>query len=171
MLALAGARPATLGTGRLICVDGPSGSGKTTLAAELATGRGAPVVHVDELIDGWSGLRTVEGPLERLLRPLADGEPGTYRRYDWRAAAYAETVVVPPAPLLVVEGVGAGSLAVADLVTVLVWMDAPPAERRARGVERDGETFAPHWDAWAAEEAAHFARHGTRERADLHLWT
>ena len=167
VLALAGARPPTLGAGRLICLDGPSGSGKTTLAVAL----GAPVVHVDELIDGWSGLRTVDGPLEGLLRPLAAGEPGAYRRYDWPAGAYAETVTVPPVPVLVLEGVGAGALAVADLVTVLVWMEAPLEVRRARGLARDGDDFAPHWDAWAAAESEHFARHGTRERADLVLRT
>ena len=167
MLALARERAPTLGAGRLICIDGPSGSGKTTLAAAL----GAPVVHVDELIDGWTGLRTVDVQLDGLLRPLAAGDAGTYRRYDWHAGTYAETVIVPPAPLLVLEGVGAGSLAVADLVTLLVWMDAPLEVRRARGLERDGDEFAPHWDAWAAEEAEHFDRHGTCRRADLRLST
>lgn len=165
VLDLARSRPPTLGAGRLICIDGPSGSGKTTLADAL----GAPVVRVDEMIDGWTGLRTVDARLEGLLRPMASGAPGTYRRYDWHAGAYAEDVTVPPAPLLVLEGVGAGSLAVADLVTVLVWIEADLDVRRARGIERDGEDFAPHWDAWAAEEADHFARHGTRERADVRL--
>ena len=165
VLELAASRPPTLGTGRLICVDGPSGSGKTTLADQL----GAPVVHLDEMIEGWSGLRTVDAQLDGLLRPLVSGEPGAYRRYDWYAGAYAETVTVPPVPLLVLEGVGAGSLVVADLATVLVWIDDDLDVRMARGIERDGEAFAPHWEAWAAEEAEHFARHGTRERADVSL--
>jgi uridine kinase len=165
VLELARSRPPTLGSGRLICVDGPSGSGKTTLADQL----GSPVVHLDEMIEGWSGLRTVDARLEGLLRPLAAGEPGAYRRYDWLAGEYAETVAVPPAPLLVLEGVGSGSLVVADLVTVLVWIEADLEVRMARGIERDGEAFAPHWKAWAAEEAEHFARHRTRERADIHL--
>lgn len=167
VLALAHARPPTLGAGRLVCVDGPSGSGKTTLAGAL----GAPVVHLDEMIEGWSGLRTVDLQLEGLLRPHVSGEDGRYRRYDWHAGAYAETVVVPPAPLLVLEGVGAGSLVVADLVTVLVWIEADHDVRMARGIERDGEAFAPHWEAWAVEEAEHFAAHRTRERADLRLRT
>lgn len=148
-------------------MDGPSGSGKTTLAAAL----GAPVVHLDEMIEGWSGLRTVDAQLEGLLRPHVLGGPGTYRRYDWHADAYAETVTVPPAPLLVLEGVGAGSLVVADLVTVLVWIEADHDVRMARGIERDGEAFAPYWEAWAVEEKEHFAAHRTRERADLVLST
>ena len=167
VLDLALSRPATLGSGRLICVDGPSGSGKTTLADAL----GAPVVHMDELIEGWSGLRTVDAQLDGLLRPQASGQPGSYRRYDWIAGEYAGTVSVPPVPLLVLEGVGSGSLVVADLVTVLVWMEAPLDVRMARGLERDGESFAPYWEAWAAEEIRHFAEHRTRERADLLLRT
>ena len=166
-LELVRSRPPTLGAGRLVAVDGPSGSGKTTLADALTDGLGAPVVRMDEMIEGWSGLRTVDAQLEGLLRPLAAGAPGSYRRYDWHRGEYAETVTVPPAPLLVLEGVGAGSLVVADLVTVLVWIEADRDVRMARGIARDGESFAPYWEAWATEEADHFARHRTRERADL----
>jgi uridine kinase len=167
LLDLVRSRPATLGSGRLICIDGPSGSGKTT----LASGLGAPTVHMDELIEGWSGLSAVDAQLDGLLRPHVDDRPGSYRRYDWERGEYAETVVVPPAPLLVLEGVGSGSLVVADLVTVLVWIEAPLDVRMARGIERDGDAFAPYWQAWAVEEADHFARHRTRERADVHLST
>ena len=57
VVALALARPPTLGDGRLVCVDGPAGSGKTTLAAGIAARTGAPVLHMDDLYPGWSGLR------------------------------------------------------------------------------------------------------------------
>lgn len=170
-LALALARPATLGPGRLVCVDGPSGSGKTTLADRLARLSGAPVVHLDELYDGWTGLPRLPEQLDRLLLPLAEGRPGSYRRYDWHAMAYDGVVTVPPAPLLIVEGVGSGSASYARLCTVLVWVEAPYAVRRARGLARDGDAFAPHWDAWARDETALFARERTRERADLKVTT
>ncbi len=105
--------------------------------------------------------------LDGLLRPLAQGRPGRYRRYDWDAGRFAETVAVAPTPLLVLEGVGSGSLPHADLVTVLVWVEAPHDLRLRRGVDRDGESFAPHWRRWAAAEHRLFAEHRTRERADL----
>ena len=166
------ARPATLDTARLLCVDGPAGSGKTTLAeAVAALEPGAHVVHMDDLYPGWDGLPLVDAQLDGLLRPLADGRAGRYRRYDWHAGAFAETVEVAPPALLVVEGVGAGSLTVADLVTVLVWVEAAYDVRMRRGLERDGDAFAPHWEAWAAAEAEHFARHRTLERADLLVTT
>ena len=167
VLELTLARPPTLGAGRLICVDGPAGSGKTTLAAAVSERTGAPVVHMDDLYPGWDGLPEVRGRLSALLRPLAEGRAGSYRRYDWLEGRFAETVTVAPSELLVLEGVGSGSRVVADLATVIVWIEAPYELRMRRGIERDGEAFEPHWLSWAEAERLHFAGEGTRERADL----
>ena len=105
---LLSAAPPTLGSGRLVCVDGPAGSGKTTLAARLAEAGPATVLHLDDLYPGWDGLPLVGAQLETLLRPLAQDRPGSYRRYDWLRSEYAETVEVPPYPVQVVNGLGAG---------------------------------------------------------------
>jgi len=122
---------------------------------------------MDDLYEGWSGLGRVDAQLEGLLRPLATGAAGGYRRFDWDAGAFAETVVIAPVPLLVLEGVGSGSARFEDLQTVLVWVEAPYDVRMARGIARDGDAFAPHWEQWAQDEATLFARERTRERADL----
>jgi uridine kinase len=167
LLALALTRPPTLGAGRLVSVDGPAGSGKTTLAGEVAALSGATVVHMDDLYDGWSGLPRIADQLDGLLLPLAEGRPGSYRRYDWHAGAFAQTVSVPPAPLLVLEGVGSGAAAYERLRTALAWVEAADEVRMARGLARDGDAFAPHWQAWARDEAELFGREQTRERADL----
>jgi uridine kinase len=165
---LALGRPPTLGSGRLVCVDGPAGSGKTTLASAIAAlVSGARVVHMDDLYAGWSGLEDVDLQLAGLLRPLGEDRAGTYQRYDWPTGQFAESVVVAPGPLLVLEGVGSGAADLADLVTVLVWVEAPHDVRMKRGLERDGDAFAPHWEQWARDEAALFARERTRERADV----
>jgi uridine kinase len=169
VLELALRRPPTLGTARLICIDGPAGSGKTTLAAEIASLSEAPVVHMDDLYEGWAGLAAVDDQLGTLLGPLAAERSGCYRRWDWIGNDWAETVSVAPAPLLVLEGVGSGSSAYADLVTVLAWVQAPLDLRMQRGLERDGEAMAGHWRRWALAEQEHFARERTRERADLVL--
>jgi energy-coupling factor transporter ATP-binding protein EcfA2 len=169
VLSLALSRPPTLGTGRLICVDGPAGSGKTTLAAELGTLADASVIHMDDLFEGWGGLPGVTDQLGTLLRPLAEGRAGSYRRWDWPGNAWAEAVLVPPEPLLVLEGVGSGSLAHADLITVLAWVEVPYDLRMARGLERGGVGVAENWRHWAIGEQEHFAREQTRERADVVL--
>jgi uridine kinase len=170
VLRLVRGRPATLGEGRLLCVDGPAGSGKTTLAAEVAAlHSGAAVLHMDDLYEGWGGLVRLGDQLESLLRPLAAGFSGSYRRWDWPGDAWAETVLVPPAPLVVLEGVGSGAAAHADLTTVLVWVEVPFELRMKRGLQRDGAAVAEHWRRWARDEQELFARERTRERADLVL--
>jgi vacuolar-type H+-ATPase catalytic subunit A/Vma1 len=169
VLALARSRQPTLGGGRLICVDGPAGSGKTTLAEELATLSGAGVVHMDDLFEGWAGLPRITAQLSSLLDPLAEGRDGSYRRWDWPADAWGGTVRVPPSPLLVLEGVGSGSLDHAHLITVLAWVEVPYDLRMSRGLERGGVGVSENWREWAIGEQEHFRRERTRERADVVL--
>jgi uridine kinase len=158
----------TLGTGRLVCVDGPAGSGKTTLAGAIAdVVPGSQVVHCDELLQGWRGLPGLAATVEAMLRPLAAGEPGTWRRWDWAADAWAESHVVRPGGLLVLEGVGCWSPDVADLVGLLVWVEAGSQARLDRGIARDGEHMRPQWVQWRVDEDELFASLGTRSRADL----
>lgn len=162
----------TLGTRWLVCVDGPAGSGKTTFAARVR--RAVPaavscrVVHLDDLYPGWDGLRAgVEHVVDTVVRPMAAGRPGRYRRWDWHASAPGAWVDVPLVDLLVLEGVGAGSLLVEDLVTTLVWVEADADVRLARGVARDGLASRDDFAAWMASEAPYLREQRTRVRADL----
>lgn len=165
--------------GPVIAIDGRSGSGKTDLAGELARAvrlRGGRVLvaHLDDLYPGWDGL---EGGVDRLvdgvLAPFCRGERVLrLARWDWARGrdGPVETVRVPPGEVaLIVEGVGAGARAAAPFVSLLIWLQAPEPVRRARALTRDGDTFADHWDAWAATERRHLRRERTHERADL-VW-
>lgn len=155
---------------RLVAVDGPSGAGKSTFAERLAGLVPAPVVHMDDLYPGWDGLvDAVPRLVEWIVAPLSADRTARYRRYDWELGAYAEWQEVPAGPVLVVEGVGSGARAVADRLSLLVWMEAPRELRMRRGIERDGEAYRPHWERWARQEDRHFAADGTRDRADLHV--
>jgi uridine kinase len=163
-------RPPTLGAGRLLAIDGPSGAGKTTLAAEISLlAPSATVVHLDDLYAGWSGLPRIAESLSGLLRPLAAGQPGHFRRYDWAAEAFAEDVFVAPTDLLVLEGVGSGTREFADLISALVWIDADPDVALARAVGRDGAAYEEQLRAWQRDEVTHYAVDATRERADIVL--
>lgn len=173
VLALVERRPARLGRARLLCIDGPTGAGKSTLAdAVVSTRPDAGLVRLDDLLDGWDGLSEVAETLTRdVLVPLSHGNTGSYRRYDWLLGEFAERVPVGRHSLLVVEGVGSGSLVTAPLRSALVWLEAPASLRRARGLTRDGDAFAPHWTRWAAQEEQHFAAQRTRSTADLVIET
>ena len=162
----------TLGTRRLISVDGPAGSGKSTFARDVR--RAVPehvscrVVHLDDLYPGWDGLRAgVEQVAKWVVGPIAEGRPGRYRRWDWHASAPGPWVDVPVVDLLVLEGVGSGSLLLAHAITTLVWVEADPGVRFERCVSRDGEGSRDHLVAWMAAEAPYLREQGTRERADL----
>ena len=170
VLALASGRPPTLGSGRLVCIDGPAGSGKTTLATAVAAASGARVLHMDDHYEGWAGLGDAPARIrDQVLRPLAEGRPGHYHRFDWDTGRWAERHTVRPSELLVVEGVGAGSQELTAHATVLVWVEADRGVRLARGLARDGEALRAEWVRWMAAEAEHFERHRTRERADLRV--
>lgn len=152
----------------MVAIDGPAGSGKTTLAARLAGLLEAPVVHMDDLFPGWDGLAEAPGKLvDWILGPLAAGQQAVYRRYDWDRDAYAERVAVPESEILIVEGCASGSTAAAPYLSLLIWIDAPHYIRMARGLARDGETFAPHWERWARQEEVLFKAERTRDRSDV----
>jgi uridine kinase len=159
-----------LGSTRLVCVDGPAGSGKTTLAGGLAAELGALVVHMDDLYAGW----TLTGAFARLaagvLRPLADGRPGAYHRYDWAAGRFAaEPTPVLPGDVLVVEGCGSCPRAADPWAVLRIWVEAPQEVRLARGLARDGAALEPEWRRWQLTEAAVFTAECTRERADVRV--
>jgi para-aminobenzoate synthetase len=149
-------------------VDGRSGAGKTSLAAGLRAALDAPVVALEELYGGWDGLeRGIDLLVSAVLEPLSAGRAARVPRYDWVAAAWGTPWVLEPPGLLIVEGVGAGARRAAAYASVLVWMEAPESVRKKRALDRDGETFAPHWDTWAAQEDAMLAREHTPDRADF----
>jgi uridine kinase len=162
-----GAAAPRCGDVRVVLVDGRSGAGKTTLADDLGAELGAAVLHMDELYPGWDGLAPAAAFLPALLARVAAGEPVRYRRWDWALDRWGAEHDLGRPSVLVVEGAGAGSRAAAAYASLLVWVDAPADERYRRAMARDGDTFRPHWDRWAAQEDAHFAAEHTPSRADV----
>jgi uridine kinase len=172
-------RPARIGRTRLVAVDGPSGAGKTVfadrLAAALSTLLGAtgdlrpPVVHTDDLLDGWADELTFWPRLERcVLEPLRSGQPGRYRRYSWVRREFTPAwIPVEPAPVVILDGVSTARTAIRPELSLAVFLVAPSPLRRDRTLARDGVEIAPHLDEWRRTEEAHFAADATADHVDL----
>ncbi len=156
----------------VVLIDGRSGAGKSSLARAIVArwplmGR-VQLVALDSLYPGWDGLDAgVLAAQDLILRPHARGLVGVWQRWDWDASEYAEAHAVDPALPLVVEGSGLLTPVTERLGDVRVWLEASERVRRRRALQRDGDTYRPHWDRWARQEDAHIARDAPRSRATL----
>ncbi len=162
--------PQGLGATALICIDGPAGSGKTTLAAQLGPALGAQVVHMDDLYTGWRGIESGVMMLgERILAPLAQGEPGSYERFDWEAGEYRETHAVAPAEFLIIEGCASATTVVDRFEPLIIWVEAQDDVRLARGLDRDGQDLKSQWLTFMEDERSIYEANCTPERAHVRL--
>ncbi|MFI6940084.1 uridine kinase [Streptomyces sp. NPDC050418] len=162
------ALPPSCGPVRLVGIDGHAGSGKSTfarrLAAELA---GAPVLGLDdvrshaELFD-WTGRFTRE-----VLAPLSAGEAARPAVYDWNERVHRPGPVLRPAPVVLVEGVGAGRRALRPWLARLLWMELPAGTAWRRGRARDGAVQEEFWEQWEPAEERHFTEDPSRPFADV----
>jgi uridine kinase len=161
-------RPPRLGAIRLVAIDGHGGAGKTTFAARLARAlEDTPILHTDDFAS-WAEPHQWWPRFEaNALQPLARGEPARFRTSSWALGHGGEERVVAPAKVMLVEGVSSARLAVADRLTLAVWVEAPWSDSLRRGVERDGEAARDAWRRWRVEEEAHYAADPTRDRADV----
>lgn len=150
----------------VVLIDGGAGSGKTTLAGRLQAawpGRSPELVGMDEFYPGWDGLASAAARVPGVITGTGftcwdwtQHRPGTWRELDTNRA-------------LIIEGCGALTPASRAVATVSIWLELPENIRRERALARDGDMFAPHWERWAAQEAAHWRRHQPDQLADLVL--
>ena len=165
-------RPARLGPVRLVAIDGPSGAGKTRFADRLGARLSAPIVHTDDLLDGWADQFTFWTRLDDLvLEPLRHGRAASYRRYDWELGAFAGPPVrIEPAEVVLLEGVSSGRRAIRAELTAAVFVTAPADVRLARVLARDGRddvAFRAYLERWRTAEDRHFAVDAPAAFADL----
>ncbi|NKG19253.1 aminodeoxychorismate synthase component I [Paeniglutamicibacter sp. ANT13_2] len=153
-------------------IDGRSGAGKSTLAAELATQlrrhREVALFHLEDIYPGWDGLKAgTEDYVDQVLTPLARGDAAAWKSWDWNTNSFGPTSTLDSAPVIIIEGVGAGCAAARELLDVLIYVQVPDATRKQRALERDGEIFAAHWEQWAEQENLYLSADPVPEHADI----
>jgi cytidylate kinase len=161
---------ARLGATRLVCIDGPAGSGKTTFANGLAAELGSPVVHMDDLYDGWDGAFDPDLPLRIdawLMTPWRNGIAGQHPIFDWASGRYTHWRQVACAPVVIIEGVGAGRRDVRVNATEVIWIEAERSVRQARLVQRDGESLRDNLEKFMHREQELFEQDDIRGSSTL----
>jgi para-aminobenzoate synthetase len=141
----------------IIAIDGRSGAGKTTLAVELAARlrmhHKVSLFHLEDIYPGWNGLAAgIERYVTTVLAPLRHGDAAEWVSWDWEKHYDGRNHVTLPAEIVIVEGVGAAANAARPMLDAVVWVDAPDDDRRHRAMARDGSSYEPFWDSWAAQE-------------------
>jgi uridine kinase len=161
----------------IIAIDGPAGAGKTTLAREinlaLSLEMSVNVIHMDDLYDGWNNALSEDLTqiLVYLVSQHKSKKPAVIRKYNWVTSSFAESEEIPPADLLILEGVGSGDKALQDDLAALIWIDIDPEIGVKRVLERDGSQVADEMKKWVGAQEEYFSQHSTREKADFILTT
>jgi uridine kinase len=168
----------------LVAIDGPGGSGKSVLANALADRNQAiTVISVDDFYlpdcfatqppagcDQPSKNFDLHRLYEQVLRPLRDGQPATYQRYDWVAGTLAEWHAVLPGQTVIVEGIYSLAPGLRQYYDLSVWIDCPRSLRLAHGLARDGEGAREMWTrVWMPAEDRYIRSFAPEQVADIVL--
>ena len=163
----------------LVAIDGGAGSGKSTFARRLRNALGAGidcvVVHLDHFFrtrrERGSRLARVEDTdwrrlRDEVIRPLRAGRSARFQLYDWPRDRLHRWQTVPPAGVVIVDGVSALRRELVGCFDLAVWLSCPREKRLARLAGR-GDTPPEEIEYWLPSEDAYVAAHAPRQRAHL----
>ncbi|WP_426997279.1 chorismate-binding protein [Pseudarthrobacter sp. N5] len=158
----------------IIAIDGRSGAGKTTLAIELAARlrdhHKVSLFHLEDIYPGWNGLAAgIQRYVSTVLPPLRRGEQASWTSWDWEKHYDGEARRTLPAEIVIVEGVGAAAAAARPMLDAVIWADSAEEDRRTRALDRDGGSYEPFWEQWAAQEQEWLALDKVPEHADIRV--
>jgi uridine kinase len=159
----------------IIAIDGPAGAGKTTLAEHLSAALSLKykvnVIHMDDLYNGW--INAFDHHLTNSLIAISKahrlGKKVSLSRYNWSKGEYNASEVLPPADLLILEGVGSSQRAAREFLTSSIWIDVDPRKGLERVLARDGEVISDEMQMWLQLQEKHFRLEESEKSADFVL--
>lgn len=165
----------------VIALDGRCAAGKSTLAEELSSLYNCNVFHMDDFFLRPE-MRTKERLfvpgenvdherfLHEILKPLCEGGPVTYQRFNCHSLSLEEPVKVSPKRLNIVEGVYSLHPELAGYFDLTVFCDISKEEQENRIKKRNSPEMAERFfNTWIPLEEKYFEALGIRKKADLIL--
>ncbi len=152
----------------LVAVDGRCGSGKSYLSRCLKDVFHCPIVPMDDffLPPVWRTRERLDTPgenihherfLQEVLQPLSKGEPAAYRPFDCTRGEYGDPVLVPAAPLVVIEGSYALHPNLVSYYDLCFFVTCSKTEQLRRLRKRETEdSFARFVQQWIPLEERYF---------------
>jgi hypothetical protein len=125
------------------------------------------VLHLDDIATHEELFAWTERLLRDVAEPLERGEAAHYHPYDWQLRDFGPARTLPPSPVILIEGVGAGRRALRPRLAGLLWMDMTQEDAWERGHRRDGPGQSDFWEGWVSAERRHFAEDPSKPFADL----
>lgn len=164
----------------LVAVDGRCGAGKTTIARALCEATGWPLVHADDFFLQPSqrtpqryatpGENIDHERLEaEVLKPLRQGQPAVYRRFDCQVMAMGETLRVDGNPAgVVIEGSYTMHPSLRKYYDLMIFVTCDAYTQKARLVQREGqERFRMFAERWIPLEEKYFTADQVEQSADV----
>ena len=164
-----------------MAIDGGAGSGKTTIANLLQQLYGCTVLHMDDFFlrpeqrtpsrrAEVGGNVDRERFLEEVLRPLSQGRPVEYRRFDCTRQEVEPPVTIIPRPLVVIEGAYSMHPDLASFYDLSLFLEVSPTCQRARILKRNPSPWAERFfNEWIPLEQAYFSGMDVKARCTLSL--
>lgn len=160
----------------VVALDGRSGAGKTSLTSQLSAllSQRLPVgvFRLDDTYQGWEGLAPAVSRWQALSAEIVAGQtPGPWYGWDWAAGK-----PTGPHPFTATTQADCGVLLVEGVGTLCgahhlgIWVELSDSERQQRALRRDGETYRPYWDMWAAQEDAIITANAQVYATPAHLY-
>lgn len=162
----------------LVAIDGRCGSGKTSLAAALAEQFPQSLtVHMDDFylpmeqrVPDWENRPCANMDLlrfrDQVLKPARAGQTIEYRAFSCAQKREKEPVLLPPRPLVLVEGSYSHHPLLAPFYDVRVFLTCRPEVQARRLLAREGERYPMFARRWIPLEEGYFAEYAIPEKAD-----